>query len=170
MIYTQLNASHGQDYQQLMLMATQESPFSWITSHNEVRALAMPAITEMLDHSQNESLIYIGVFTSEKKLIACLSLAFLMQHRLKHKATLQGLYVLPEFRRQGIARKMLARCVSRVSHNTAVIFLDVEVVTAAVAARQFYRQEGFSCYAFEPDAIKIGQNFYGLESLRLSVN
>ncbi|MDP7536823.1 MAG: GNAT family N-acetyltransferase [Methylococcales bacterium] len=170
MIYTQLNASHGQDYQQLMLMATQESPFSWITSHNEVRTLAMPAITEMLDHSQNESLIHIGVFTPEKKLIACLMLVFSMQQRLEHKATLQGLYVFPEFRRQGIARKMLAMCLSRISDNTAVIFLDVDVLTAAVAARQFYRQEGFNCYAFEPDAVKIGQNFYGLESLRRSVN
>jgi ribosomal protein S18 acetylase RimI-like enzyme len=170
MIYTQLNASHGQDYQQLMLMATQESPFSWVTSHQEVRALAMPAITEMLDDNNNESLIHIGVFTAEKKLIACLSLVFSMQQRLEHKASLQGLYVLPEFRRKGIARKMLAMCLSRISDNSAVYFLDVDVLTAAVAARQFYRQEGFNCYAFEPDAVKIGQNFYGLESLRLSVN
>ncbi|MDG2364893.1 MAG: GNAT family N-acetyltransferase [Methylococcaceae bacterium] len=169
MIFTQLNASHCQAYKKLMLMATQESPFSWITSHNEVRTLTEREMTEMLDHGQNESLINVGVLGTKKELIACLSLAFATQHRLAHKATLHGLYVLPEFRRQGIARELLTMCINSIMEKPEVIYLDVTVVTAAFAARQFYRATGFSSFALEPDAVKVGQHYYGLESLRMSV-
>ncbi len=169
MNFTQLNSNHCHAYKKLMLMATQESPFSWVTSHNEVRLLTEREIVEMLDCGQNESLFNVGVLSTKKELIACLSLAFAPQHRLAHKATLHGMYVLPEFRQQGLARELLAMCINKVTDKPEVIFLDVSVVTAAHAARRFYRATGFSSFALEPDAVKVGKYFYGLEHLRMSV-
>ncbi|MBL0319899.1 MAG: GNAT family N-acetyltransferase [Alphaproteobacteria bacterium] len=77
---------------------------------------------------------------------------------LKHRAVLFGLYVKPEYRSKGIASTLVEHVIGYVKPTHEQIHLTV--ATNNEAATALYKKHGFIVYGTEPDALKIGNDYY----------
>lgn len=76
-----------------------------------------------------------------------------------HSATLVSVYIRPNYRRRGLAgrmiREVLAWCAS-----AGVQILRLAVVTTNVPAIRCYQRCGFAVYGIEPQVVRIGDRYY----------
>ncbi len=99
-----------------------------------------------------------GAFV-DGQLVGAAGLNFERRTRTKHKATLFGMFVHPDFRGGGIAgalvRAILAQ--ARATPGTEVVQLTVTDTNAA--ALRLYERCGFQVFGTEPLAVRIGAEF-----------
>ncbi|MCX6078074.1 MAG: GNAT family N-acetyltransferase [Chloroflexi bacterium] len=72
--------------------------------------------------------------------------------KLRHSATIGGVYIQPQWRRQGLAFGLLAGCLDWAREHE-IVSLKLAVVTTNLAAIQLYEQNGFIKYGREPRVI-----------------
>ena len=77
---------------------------------------------------------------------------------LLHRSVLFGLYVKPEFRKHGIANELVERVIDFVEPTHEQLHLTVTTNNEAAVA--LYKKHGFVIYGTEPNALKIGNNYY----------
>ena len=68
-----------------------------------------------------------------------------------------GLYVRPEWRRQGVGARLLATAVTHASNLSGVRSAHISVTEAAPEAKRLYERAGFRVWATEPDSIQVGE-------------
>lgn len=93
----------------------------------------------------------------------------LVSNRLKerHKAYMWGVFVLADFRGQGVGRKLVQHVIDRAAGNVRV--LQCSVVTAQQATRRMYHKMGFVPYGVERNALCIDGVFYDEELLAIDL-
>jgi ribosomal protein S18 acetylase RimI-like enzyme len=86
--------------------------------------------------------------------------------KMKHKGVLWGMYVRPVARSTGAAAALLDHVIAHA--RTAVEELKLEVSPDNTAAIRLYESAGFTVYAREPAALKIGNVHHDSLFMRLS--
>jgi RimJ/RimL family protein N-acetyltransferase len=79
--------------------------------------------------------------------------------KMRHHATIWGVYVRPEWRGAHIADTLIEACVAW-SREQQLRVLKLSVVTSNAAAIQCYVRCGFSVYGLEPEAIYHDSVYY----------
>ena len=78
----------------------------------------------------------------------------------RHIATVVGMYVHPDYRRRGIAARLLTAVVTRLENLPGLEQIQLSVTVGNDGALALYRQAGFEEYGREPDALKVdGSNY-----------
>jgi ribosomal protein S18 acetylase RimI-like enzyme len=90
--------------------------------------------------------------------------------KMQHKAMIWGVWVAPEFRGQGIGRKLVEEAISRARSIAGLEQLHLTVVTANDAARHLYRSLGFEVYGLEPHALKVEGRYLDEELMVLHLS
>lgn len=95
---------------------------------------------------------------------------FAREERLKnrHKATLIGMMVAPEFTGLGVGRA-LVYAVMQDARASDVALLVLTVTEGNARARALHVQAGFKSIGIEPDAIRVGSASYGKEHMAFQV-
>jgi ribosomal protein S18 acetylase RimI-like enzyme len=78
----------------------------------------------------------------------------------RHRGFIWGVYVRPQYREQGIARKLMQEAIRKASAVDGVEQIHLMVTTINTGARQLYRSLGFEEYGIEPRALKVGNEYY----------
>lgn len=78
----------------------------------------------------------------------------------KHRAYLGGLYVLPEFRRNGCGRSLVRQALSWAATARSIRRVNLTVVTQQKAAIGLYQSIGFRIYGTEPETFSKAGRFY----------
>ena len=78
--------------------------------------------------------------------------------KMRHRGAIFGLYVKPEWRRHGVARK-LVEAVFEHAHDK-VEQVQLAVVTTNVAARGLYESLGFTVYGEDKRALRVHDAYY----------
>lgn len=154
-------------YRALRLRGLREHPGAFTSSFEEessrppeeaARRLAAHASTRMW-----------GAFDSDSKLAGVFGFSRETRLKNRHKATLVGLYVAPEFNGRGIGRSLVAAVIE--DARRAGVELAVLTVTAGNArARALYVEAGFRPIGIEPDAIRTSGHSFGKEHFYLSLS
>lgn len=79
--------------------------------------------------------------------------------KVRHSATIWGVYVSPAFRQMGIASRLLQACLDWGTAN-GVEIVKLAVVSTNEGARQTYERMGFRAYGTEPKALWVEGRFY----------
>jgi GNAT superfamily N-acetyltransferase len=79
--------------------------------------------------------------------------------KTQHSATLNGLYVCPAHRRQGIGTQLVQASIEW-ARARGVTVLKLAVSNGNVDAIRFYARHGFRVYGLEPRAIRVGDRDY----------
>ena len=74
--------------------------------------------------------------------------------KVRHKASLWGMYVSPRARGQGAGRALLDAAIGQVRAWPGVEQLELGVTDVAVAARTLYEAAGFRIWGREPRALQ----------------
>ncbi|NDP41676.1 MAG: GNAT family N-acetyltransferase [Aromatoleum sp.] len=79
----------------------------------------------------------------------------------RHKATVFGMYVAPEYGRRGVGADLVRHLIVVARHEAGVEQLVLTVTETNAAARGLYERLGFRAFGVEPRAIRIGDTYFG---------
>ena len=94
---------------------------------------------------------------------------FFRETRIKrrHKGTVWGVYVSPEYRGQGVARAILIALLEAVRALPGLACVLLSVNTEQSAARNLYVSLGFRSYGVEPNALSVDGRYFDEEFMVL---
>jgi GNAT superfamily N-acetyltransferase len=95
--------------------------------------------------------VTFGGFDGET-LVGCVTLGRERQLKRRHRAWLVGVFVAPEARRRGCARRLLEAAIDH-ARGLGVSIVALSVSATTTEARRLYEQLGFACWGTEPDAL-----------------
>ena len=79
--------------------------------------------------------------------------------KVRHSATIWGVYVSPRYRKSGIGSQLLQTCLDWAkAHRVEIVKLGV--VTTIDSARRLYERNGFKIYGNEPKALFVKGIYY----------
>lgn len=159
----QLGGEEAVVYQELRLFGLQESPTAFGASYDEEADRPLEVVSERLQDERN---FVVGAFTDEGRLAGIATLRREEREKLRHKAHVFGMFVLPQYRGQGAGRALLERLIER-AREIGVRQVDLGVTADNEAAVGLYASCAFERYGLERDAFKVGDDFYDVAYMAL---
>lgn len=89
--------------------------------------------------------------------------------KTRHKGTIWGVYLLPETRGSGLARRLLEDVIARARRLGDVEAVQLGVGIHNTAARMLYHRLGFTPWGVERHAIKLPDRYVDEEWMELSL-
>lgn len=146
-------------FRKLRLYGLQESPTAFGRAYDEevLRPLAH-TITRLKNQQQPNNFV-MGAFEADQ--LAGVA-GFLQYEGLKerHKSMIWGVYVHPDFRGRGIARRLMEAILEQVKSLPSVKQIHLTVMNDNAIAKTLYRRLGFVEWGIEPRALLIDGVYY----------
>jgi RimJ/RimL family protein N-acetyltransferase len=162
MLIRPLTPDDAELYRELRLAALREHPLAYVTDYREESALP---IEEMRKRLAGATSVTFGSF--DERLIGIATLLWTTRLRQRFRATVVGMFVLPAFRRQGLATELLRACIERARAMPEVEEVCLCITVGNDAARAAYVKFGFQPDYVEPRYFKHAGAYYDIEWLRL---
>jgi ribosomal protein S18 acetylase RimI-like enzyme len=159
----QLHDTDVEIYRALRLTCLRESPHAFTNSYEEFSQRTNESIALQLRGHENFTL---GAFEADR-LVGMVGFYRETALKLRHKGYIVSMYVLPEYRSRGLARALLIEAITRAKRLPDLKQLLLGVVETQTAAKRLYESLGFEVYGREPDAVKIGDEFFAEEFMVL---
>lgn len=105
---------------------------------------------------QNRAVLF-GAFDNEK-LVGFIHLNYNLQLTKRHKAVVECLYVIPQYRNEDIAQQLLEALI-RYAKENGIENIMLSVASNNIAAKIFYDNFGFEFLALEEKARKIDNRY-----------
>lgn len=161
-----LAAIDTQAFKEIRLKATLDSPIAILPTFNEEAQRTHEENLARIQQTENQ--IVFGAF-SDMQLIGIAGLRRESLLQVSHKATLWGVFVHPERRKEGIARQILAKLVSY-ARSANVLQINLCVNAENPRAQDLYRSLGFKSFGIEPRAVRVGERFFAEEHMVLRLD
>lgn len=91
------------------------------------------------------------------------------KNSVRHKGTVWGLVVMPEFRHKGLGNKLVAALIKKASNHEDLKFIRAVVTNTSANAIGIFESHGFSKYGVEERGIKQGSVFFDQTYLALKL-
>lgn len=152
-------------YRELRLRALREHPEAFATSHQEEseRSVAEAATRLVPD----EEHVTVGACEADR-LVGIATLIRPVKTKLRHRATIAAMYVVPDARSSGVGRALLEATLEQ-GGSWSVSEVSLAVTAGNCAARRIYARAGFESYGVEPRSIHINGCFYDVEWMNRSL-
>jgi len=144
-------------YRALRLRGLAEHPDAF-TSSAEDEAKRPLSATEARIAADSADVVF-GAFVGGE-LAGVVGLAREPRAKNRHKATVFGMYVAPEFGRRGLGRALIRHLVAAAQGESGLEQLELTVTQTNDAARGLYESEGFRSFGIEPRAIRVDGRYY----------
>jgi len=144
----------------LRLHALQESPRSFGASFEE--SSVMPeseAITRLSPAEGSFVLAALRLTNGQEKMIGLVGFQRWPGLKTRHKGLMWGVYVLPEERGHGVARRMMMETLERCQTIADLEDVNLSVSTTNPSARALYASLGFEPYGLERRALKVNGEY-----------
>jgi ribosomal protein S18 acetylase RimI-like enzyme len=128
-----------------------DSPLAFSASPEDDLASSEASTRDLLRSAEDS--VVLGAFVPA--LVGMIGLHRMRQRKMAHRVGLWGMFVLPQHRREGIARELLQAAIRRARSLKGVESIHLSVTESAVAARRLYEAAGFESWGIEPDAIRF---------------
>lgn len=92
-------------------------------------------------------------------LVGTVALEFSAKPKTQHLALVVGMYVMPGWRGQGLARQLLQAAIDHCVDRGDILALQLTVTEGNDAASRLYRELGFSQFGLEPLALLTPSGF-----------
>jgi ribosomal protein S18 acetylase RimI-like enzyme len=155
-----LDPARWSEYKALRLKALELEPSAFASSVEEETVWTDEKWIETLKEFQKGT-SKIGYFAEDQgKLIGMMFARFGEHLKLKHVATIMGVFVDSDFRGQGVGKKLMAALLKDLEFRPEIvrIFLDVEY--ERLSAQNLYKSFGFKVIGRLEKALKVGDRFY----------
>ena len=163
-VFRALGAPDAEAYRVLRLTALATSPEAFGSSHEEEAELSLESFrARVVTTGRN---VIFGAF-ADNRLVGMAGFAASERVKERHKGTLWGVFLMPEWRGRGLGDRLIARVIEHA--NEHVLVLQASVVATNQRARQAYVRFGFVPYGIERQALRIGGMFYDSEHLALNL-
>ncbi len=148
-IFRQLGTGDTANFRRVRLHGLQESPDSFGSSFEEESLLDLSEFKRRLENSQNKCVF--GAF-DEEELIAVVGFRRDISHKTRHNGFLWGVYVVPERRGSGVAKKLLEFALTTIEALPEICNVRLGVAAKNTSAVRLYEKLGFVRYAIDVEA------------------
>jgi ribosomal protein S18 acetylase RimI-like enzyme len=159
-----LVAADASAYRTLRLRALREHPEAFTSSYEEDAAQPAAMAAQRL---ASPDFVAWGAFDGDA-LHGIVGLDRERRAKNRHKATVVGLYVVPEAGGQGVGHELLEALVAH-ARTAGIQSLVLTVTQGNAAALALYAQAGFGSIGIEPDAIRVGGRSYAKNHMYLDL-
>jgi ribosomal protein S18 acetylase RimI-like enzyme len=157
-----LTIDDAPDYRALRLRSFREHPEAFTTSWEE---LEQQPVAETAKRLASADMKWWGAF-DEGRLAGYVGLDRETRAKSRHKATLVGMYVAPEFAGRGIGRALVDALLGQ-ARADGIELIVLTVTENNSKAAQLYERCGFRSFGIEPHAIKTGGRAYAKNHMYL---
>jgi ribosomal protein S18 acetylase RimI-like enzyme len=145
-------------YRALMLEAYEAHPDAFTSSASERAALPLEWWESRLSISGRANEAVWGALEGDV-LIGVAGLGMESREKLRHKATLFGMYVSPLYRGRNVGDGLVRAVLEYAQSRAPLEVVQLMVTEGNVAARALYEQHGFVEFGVEPFAVRVGEDF-----------
>jgi ribosomal protein S18 acetylase RimI-like enzyme len=153
-------------YWSLRLRALREHPEAYLTSYEESIDTPLAEVSGRLSLLENA---VFGAFDQAGALVGIAGAFREKRAKVRHKATIVGVYVAPEARGQGVGAAVVGAAVECARGWEGVTQLHLAVAVPNEPAQRLYRSLGFRTYGLEPRAIRLPDRYVDEEHMVLVV-
>lgn len=102
----------------------------------------------------------LGAYDENDRLIG--TAGFLRESKLKtrHKGTIWGVYVSPDWRKQGIGKQLIEEIISRSRRLSDFTQINLITMVSNVGAKRLYESLGFQTFGIERNAVRANDVFH----------
>ncbi|HYE11435.1 MAG TPA: N-acetyltransferase [Patescibacteria group bacterium] len=149
------------EYWALRLRALEECPESFGASYEEEKGKPISSIAQRLKESYEatDSESILGCYDEENRLIGIVGLFREKREKLRHKATINAMYVAPEARTKGAGKALLMEAINRGKQMKGLEQINLGVVVTNTEAKSLYKRCGFEVYGVEKNALKLPDKY-----------
>lgn len=162
----------GQDdaaiYQELRLRSLKEHPEAFGASIAEEASSETEQIVHKLTSGLPDTGV-MGIFLKEE-LVGITSVRRHPHPKTQHRAYLGSMYVLPEYRGRGLARFLLRDALDYLKARRGIEDVVLAVTSGSATARKIYADVGFKTWGVDPHYLKVGNTYYDIEWMILSLH
>lgn len=158
MAIVRLTPLHAQAYRILMLEAYARHPDAFTSSVEERAALPLAWWQARLAPGP-DAVEAVWASTSGTAIQGVAGLSFEQREKVRHKATLFGMYVRPEQRGQGLGRQLVDAVLTQARAHPDIALVQLTVSEGNAGALVLYRGAGFEVWGCEPLAVRVGEAF-----------
>jgi ribosomal protein S18 acetylase RimI-like enzyme len=161
-----LNAADAAAFREIRLQAISDSPSAvWPTYEEEARRTKQEVEARI---QRTATQVVFGAFI-DTKLVGIAGLRRELLEQVRHKAVLWGVFISPDQRREGLARKLFSR-VASCAREEGVLQIHLCVNADNARARNLYRSLGFTSFGVEPRAMRVGDKYFDEEHMVLRLD
>jgi ribosomal protein S18 acetylase RimI-like enzyme len=165
-----LNSQNVNAYRELRLQALGESATAFASSFEQEACLTLTDFIARLNAHDNYNSGIFGAFDDKERLRGMLGFSHESRPKRAHVGSLWSMYVLPEFRRQGVGSALLDSALSHARQLSVVRQIILTVTANNLAASSLYKSRGFERFGFERNALFIDSTYFDEEHLVLYFN
>lgn len=158
MTLRQLTPSDAPAYRALMLEAYALHPDAFTSAPEERAALPLPWWEARLGDGPHAAEQVFGAF-QDGQLAGVAGLAFEQREKVRHKATLFGMYVPAGHRGRGLGRRLVRAVLAGARGRPGVWLVQLTVTQGNAGAQALYESCGFTAFGVEPFAVAVGESF-----------
>ncbi len=158
-----LDGGDAECFQALRLHGLRTAPEAFGSSYEDEIGQTISDVRQRLDDRPNA---VFGAFADDK-LVGVAGFAANNKLKQRHKGLLWGVYVDPEWRGHELGRRLTQAVIDHARQHVDI--LHATVMAANASARTLYLGLGFTVFGFERDALRIGDQSYDDELLRLDL-
>lgn len=153
-----LTAADAAVYLPVRLRSLREHPEAFGASYEEEQDMPLDKVAAMLVPDSPT----FGAFVSGD-LAGITTLWRYPRAKMRHRAMLAGMYVVPEARGQGIGRALMVTALDFARSCEGLEDVTLAVTVGNEVARRLYIEMGFTAYSRDPRYIKTGGRTYDIE-------
>lgn len=158
MVIERLSPRHAAEYRALMLEAHAAHPDAFTSTVAERKKRPPAWWKARLSDESDAARLVLGAFEGST-LIGAVGLSFERREKARHKVTLFGMYVRPQWRGRGIGRQLVIAALAHASERPGIRVIQLTVTEGNVPAVTLYESCGFVRFGVEPMAIAAGSEY-----------
>ena len=162
-----LNEDDAQSYQKVRLSALKNNPEAFGSTYEKEVGFSLETIRERIAPSADH--FVLGAFSHDCALIGIAT--FMRENiiKMRHKANVFGVYVVPKSRGQGVSKLLMTELIRMAKQCDGLEQLNLAVVSNNVAAKKLYHSLGFKVYGVERNALKFGGCYFDEDLMVLNI-
>ncbi len=142
-------------YRALMIGAYRDEKDAFTSTAAEREALPLAWWEARVAVDDDAAELVFGAFDA-RQLVGAAGLNFERRTRTRHKATLFGMFVHPDFRGRGVAAALVRAVLAQARATPGIAVVQLTVTDTNAAALRLYERSGFRAFGTEPLAVRIG--------------
>jgi len=158
MLIERLSPCHAGQYRALMLEAYAAHPEAFTSTAAEREKLPFSWWEARLSSDPDASRLVLGAF-SDGQLAGVVGLSFEKREKVRHKATLFGMYVRPQWRSRGVGRQLIESALAQARRRPGIKVVQLTVTETNTPAVALYESCGFVRFGVEPLAVAVGPGY-----------